>query len=464
MQLRTARGRRREVEMTLQKGTATLAAGNTEALGAILSSRICWMREEESEDAARGGELAVRLDPEPPPLSAINAGLASVRARIFSKAQRIMRCIRDSIDIFTVLEKKNAAYLDRLNGETAVSGKGSARLDELEREAETDRTLHQNFLSRSKEINPDLNFDAESVHALSYAPLATVPAFPQPVKLLPAVTLVSRLVWFLAALIVDECGHGIVIEEQAERVLGLPMLGITPLRRRRALDSFFGQEATHDLCARILGTHDGQGPRSIVFTSALPDEGKTTTAVAFARAVAKTGRRVLLVDGDLCRAAASTMLLGGGDSTGLVNVLDGSCRLNELPHHEIQQGLYLIAAGRRTDSPARLLGSSILSDVLERLQIIYDLVVIDTPPVLVGSSASVLACHGAETVLLVRWGSTSLDAVAAACKRLAAAHVNLKGFVLSMVDTRHPAYHGYSDTVMRSSQMRRSYTRSIAAQ
>jgi tyrosine-protein kinase Etk/Wzc len=183
------------------------------------------------------------------------------------------------------------------------------------------------------------------------------------------------------------------------------------------------------------------------------------TAIAVARAAALTGRRVLLVDSDLRRASASTLLGTGRGGLGLVDALEGTCRIEDVPHHAMQEGFNLIAAGHQNGSPSRLLGSPALRDVLMRLEAAYDLVVFDTPPVLISGDASIMAAHAARTVLVVRWIRTSADAAALACKQLAAANANLTGVVLSMVNTRSSAYRNNSDVPTRSSLLRRYYER-----
>ncbi len=183
-------------------------------------------------------------------------------------------------------------------------------------------------------------------------------------------------------------------------------------------------------------------PRTVVITSAVPGEGKSTTACNLAITLAQAGIRVALVEGDLRRPKVADYL-GLEGSVGLTSVLIGRATLDEALQGWGRGGLSVLASGPVPPNPSELLGSGHMVALLRQLQQRFDVVLIDAPPLLPVTDAAVLTriCDGA--VLVVRFGKTKREQVEQAVEALRNVDARLLGSVLNMSPSRGPEAGGY---------------------
>jgi capsular exopolysaccharide synthesis family protein len=184
------------------------------------------------------------------------------------------------------------------------------------------------------------------------------------------------------------------------------------------------------------------GPRSFVVTSSIPGEGKSTTTANLAIALAETGARVALVDGDLrLPRVAEYMGIEGG--VGLTDVLIGRAELADVLQKWGKGKLYVLPSGRVPPNPSELLGSAAMARVLSSLTEQFDVVLIDAAPLLLVTDAAVLSklCGGA--LLVVASGRTKRNELAAAVKALERVGSQLVGVVITMLPTKGPDSYGY---------------------
>jgi capsular exopolysaccharide synthesis family protein len=183
--------------------------------------------------------------------------------------------------------------------------------------------------------------------------------------------------------------------------------------------------------------HGDDRPRVIAVTSSLPNEGKTTVVMNIARLVALAGRRVIVIDCDLDR---SHQELGMPQQPGVREVLSGAIPAAEAIIHYQATGIDVIPAGKTPR--AELLNIAALRDLIAAVRPIYDLVVIDSGPVLVVSDARVIAYLADTTVLIARWAQTRAAHAALALQRLREIRANVAGVFLTMVDAKKQPHYG----------------------
>ncbi|WP_310962214.1 tyrosine-protein kinase domain-containing protein [Nocardioides terrisoli] len=185
-------------------------------------------------------------------------------------------------------------------------------------------------------------------------------------------------------------------------------------------------------------------PRSFVITSSVPSEGKTSTAVNLAIALAQAGSKVLLVDADLRRPRVAGML-GLESAVGVTTVLVGRSDLHSSIQRHQPSGLYFLASGPIPPNPTEILQSRATSDLLARLKAEFDTVVIDAPPLLPVADAAILATGADGAIMLVRHGKTTRDQLRHATGRLDQVGAKLFGVVVNMSPRRRGAdyYGGY---------------------
>jgi capsular exopolysaccharide synthesis family protein len=201
--------------------------------------------------------------------------------------------------------------------------------------------------------------------------------------------------------------------------------------------------AMRDLHAALI-LRAGEQNQAILFTSSVPHEGKTTTAIAFAQMLVCCGRKVLFVDGDL-RQPTAHRCLGLSARPGLSDYLVGSCRLEQAIQPDPASGIAFLPVGGMYVDVSNLGRDGSFAQFLEWAKRNYDVTVIDSAPVLTAAETQLLAKLADCTVMLVRWSHTPIDAAHRAMRLLVDSGAKLAGVTLSMVSKRELSYYHYSD-------------------
>jgi capsular exopolysaccharide synthesis family protein len=203
-------------------------------------------------------------------------------------------------------------------------------------------------------------------------------------------------------------------------------------------------------------------PRCLVISSAVKGEGKTMMSVNLAIALAQTGRRTLLIDGDLRRPRVATQL-GLDAAVGLTTVLVGKADVKDAIQLHEPSGLHFLASGAKPPNPTEILQSRVTRELIARLRDDYDMVIIDGPPLLPVADASVLSTLADGVILVVQHGKTTRDAVTDAITRLEQVGGRLSGVVVNMVPRRASGsyYYYYYEEARPSRRQTRTRARSV---
>jgi non-specific protein-tyrosine kinase len=291
------------------------------------------------------------------------------------------------------------------------------------------------------ETPPDASAAPVKVSVVAQPELPAAPSSPQALPILAGGLALGLIVGSLAAVIRDRRDTTVRDDRVAAETLGAPSLVVVPKVGERGDAAPGGGlhpsvvEAFRGL-ATSLRVLSAEGElRVVLVTSAQHGEGRTTTAVRLARALAAGNGRVLLVDADMRRPAVARRL-GLADGAGLAGVLTGTTSLEEALQTTDDGRLTVLAAGQRPSNPSELLSSAAMADLLSRAASAFDVVLVDAPPLLPVADARGLASLTDGALVCVRWGGTDREQLERARVMLEMAGSRILGAVMTFVPRR----------------------------
>jgi len=199
-------------------------------------------------------------------------------------------------------------------------------------------------------------------------------------------------------------------------------------------------EALRTIQAGILFSSAERPPKVVMITSPNKGEGKTTVATNLAVTLAQASHRTLLIDADLRNPSAAYYFGIGRSTAGLTHYLTGHCEIRDIVQKSPVTGLHIIGAGVACPNPAELIGSVKMADLLEVLAEHYDLIILDTAPILPVADSLMLARKVDGVVMVVRSGETQRPAAREASSRMRRVRANLLGVVVNDVSSSVPDY------------------------
>lgn len=309
---------------------------------------------------------------------------------------------------------------------------------------------------RLKDIRVTADVGPMSISVLETARPRLLPVWPVPSTILGESLVAGLLVGLGLALLLDKLDQRLRSVDEISAMLDAPILGVVPHVLRKALPSEVGREirlrprsATAEAFRTIrtaiyFGGADDRAVKTILLTSPSPGDGKSTCASNLAIAIAQAGRRVLLIDAD-CRRPAQHKTFGIEEGLGLAAILTGRASLDDAVCHTEIDRLDLLPCGPLPHSPAELLDSQTMLDLLTEAGGRYDQVIVDSPPVTLVSDARILAGSCDATVLVLRASRSTRRSTTLAWNALASVGANLIGVVVNDVinEKQGYAYYGY---------------------
>ncbi len=460
-QLATARAAQAETDARLNIARSQLARGsNGEDVGESLNSPVIQqLRKQRAEQSAEVADLSGRYGDRHPDLLKAKRELADMDGQIQAEIRRIISNLEAQAQVARQRTGSMAGSVSNSKGTLAGNNRAGIRLGELERKAESVRTLYESLLARFKQTTTSQGIEQPDARVVSQAKIPTAPSYPKPSLNLVLGLAAALGAGLLAIILAEVLMAGLFTEDEVERRLGLPYLGSVPLLSS-AVDSKLPRgvspadyllskplsgfaESFRKLRAAIMFSKVGEPVKVIAITSSLPGEGKTTTTFSLARTLATSGANVVVVDCDL-RQSAINRFLPEPPTVGLVEVLNGVCTLD--------QALILDASGAKVlpltksaNTPRDVLGSAAMGRLLTELRGRFDVVLLDTAPLLAIADTRILAPSADAVVMLARWKKTPVKAITSALALLQSKGVFVAGVALTQVDLKAQGRYGYGD-------------------
>jgi capsular exopolysaccharide synthesis family protein len=424
---------------------------STSELPAVLASPMVAQLLDEA--TAAQGQAAELADTE----GSGNPELASVRARagaLEARARDEMATVARSLSVEVAAERAQQAALQQQMEQlrSAVSNENAAQLglNTLETQARATRNIYESFLSRAAQLANVAGIQEPDASLVSSAEVPLGPSAPQPSRLLAIAGVLSIVLGTIFAVLLDRVRSGFSEPEQIESVVGLPLVGLLPKVRQTRFGRSRGGRAEIALTAsldrlrgqmRVLGE---DRPKVVMVTSALPKEGKSVFSAELARNMAAAGWRVLLLECDFC-CPSMAGYLGVQSGPGLCEILSGTALgATENLIRRPANNLDVILAGKMRGDSQEMLASRRMSALIDDVRQRYDVVIMDTPPVLPVADALVLGRLADTTLAVVQWEKTPRDAVRNTIRLLRGSGASVMGLVMTRVDLRKASLGGGS--------------------
>jgi succinoglycan biosynthesis transport protein ExoP len=458
-QLIIARSELAEVNARLNQLRRLLESGGqgAETAAEVMSSALVQqLRTQEAQALSRQSELSVELGPKHPRMLQVSAEIIEIRERIRDEVQRIAIGLEQEAEFARTRVASLETNLRAARGETSAQNKEAIQLRALQREAAANRTLYQTFLNRFKETSSTQGLESSDARIISAAEVPGWPSSPNRKKLLTQYILLGFFGACGLVLALQMLNPGMMTPEQVQQVLKEYVIGLIPISPNKAAPHDYVLEKPNSGLVEAINSlkfglalSDPDHPvKAIQVTSSVPEEGKTTLAIALARVMAASGQKVVLIDGDLRRSSIGKKLNMPEKHKGLSDlVLAGDEPLAEFLLRDEKGNVDVIPAGTAKYANATdIFSSHRMEEIVAMLKSIYDLIIIDTPPVMAVADARIIGRIVDKTLFVVRWDKTPRKVARAAVEQLHRAEVDIAGIVLQQVDLDRYGRMGYGDS------------------
>ncbi len=474
-----AKARLDQLSDVLENGGETTSFANT-----LQSRIISELRSKLSDVRREFAELSSKYGRRHPSVINVSAQLSDIRGQLENEVKRIEASTRNAFLVSKSREESIEASLAELRGLSASSDQDAIRLRELERDAKATRALFESFLARFKETTEHESLQTADSRIIERAVVPTSPSWPNKKMIVLIGAIVSIGFAVGMAFLLEILDSGFRTGEQVEEITGVPLLSSMPILKPGTGSGRFSSvlwnmlslggrigrsqpsaaESERRLTSRQVLDHplspytesirslrmglrfaNLDNPAKVVLiTSALPGEGKSTIASNLAQHAANTGEKVLLIDMDLRHPALSDVYAPNVQD-GIVELITGDSKVASVVQVDEQSKMRFIPASRSDliSHTSEILGSSKMRDFLGQLREVFDLIVIDSSPLLPVTDGRALIEGVDSVVLVVKWETTSREAVKSAFRQSFGLEEKLIGTVLSQVNPEKAKYYDY---------------------
>ena len=440
-----------QVNQLLRSGT------DIETASEVLSSTLIQsLREQEAELARKVSEMSVELGAKHPKLIRINAEILDLRSKIKSEITKIAAGLKNELNIASTREASLQSSLSASESKSGAHRKEEVQLRALEREANANRVLFETFLNRFKETSSTQGMEEADARVISAAEVPIVPSFPKKNMMLMLIAVFASIIGTAVIFIIEMLHPGLRTPEEIERFLGIPAIALLPSIDKKVaapdyvLDKPHSSlsEALSSLRVSLMLSDPDKAVKSIMVTSSIPAEGKSTLVLCLGRSAAISGQKAIVIDADFRRPTIEKKLNVSEKSKGLTDfIMSHDGKYTDFIFKDERSELYLMPKGQADYvNPVDIFSSHKMALLLQELKERFDLIVIDTPPVMAVTDARVLAAMVDKSIYVVAWDKTPRQVVKAGLEQLLKASPNVAGIVLQQVNLKQYSSYSYGES------------------
>jgi succinoglycan biosynthesis transport protein ExoP len=440
-QLMVAQSAKMQAAARLQEAQQIGGRLDYESVPEVLQSPvIAALKQQLAASERLASEKAAALGANHPSMRDARAASASISGGVAAEVSKIVDGLGREARATAARYDALLQDFERTKAEMGVVNDNSIQLDALERDAVVNRNLLQAALNRAKEIMGSAEIMQADGRIISAAVAPGSPAFPPKTLLRILGALGGFLIAAFIAMVVERNDRTIRRAEQVESLTGMPVLAMMPKVRgdrvaeqvlRNPISSY--SEAVRRLCLGVELSEAAVSPKILLVTSSVPAEGKSVMVASLGRQLAGAGKKVLVIDCDW-RSPTLQRIFRCAEGKGLANLLaEDDVLLNDCLHRDAESGVDVLPAGSWEPRFLQLLGSDRMARLLEAFSAEYDLLILDSPPVLVTADSLALCRLVQKVLFVVRWGHTRQEAVLDALKQLLDAQADIAGIAVSQV-------------------------------
>ncbi|MUK46114.1 polysaccharide biosynthesis tyrosine autokinase [Aliivibrio fischeri] len=389
---------------------------------------------------------------------------AQLNELTFKESEISQRFTKDHPAYKSLIDKRKVllAEKERLNGQVQKLPKTQREVLRMQRDVELNQEIYIQLLNKTQELNIVKAGTVGNVRILDTAQAYTHAVKPKKPLIVVLATLLGGMLSVAIVLLKAAFHRGVENPDEIE-ALGIPVYASIPKstwqekldirynkKKVKHLETLLAESNPADLSIEAL-----RGLRTsmhfammeaknnvVMITGPAPNIGKSFVAVNFAAVIAKTGQKVLVVDADM-RKGYMQRYFGMKWDNGLSDYLSGKLSLEESIQKSEVPNLDVMTRGQVPPNPSELLMTKRFSDFIDWASANYDLVLIDTPPVLAVTDPSIVGALAGTTLMVGRFDQTSVKEIDVARHRFEQAGIEVKGFILNAVEKKASSTYGY---------------------
>lgn len=394
-------------------------------------------------------DLSKKFGPKHPTMIEARGKLGDLLRQKQGAIAKIIGSVKNEYEVAAAHEESLRSSLEKIKGETLGMNEKLTEYNVLKRDVDSSKALYDALVLKAKEKGVTENTQKVNVWMTQVAQTPKAPIKPRTLRNLLLGMILGLFGGIGCAFFVEYLDNTVKDPEEVERRFGLSVLGVVELLKKgknpdeeavlQPASSF--AESYKSLRTAVLLSAAERPPKRLMVTSMAPQEGKSTTSLNLARSLAQTERKILIIDADLRRPRLHKAFKLN-NSAGLSSYLTGASQ-ELVAQSTTEQGLYVLPSGPIPPNPSELLGSKRFEELLKKLDGQFDMILIDSPPVLSATDALLLSKLAEGIIVVCYTGKSTYDRVQHGLKALRDINPNILGLVLNAMDMQKSNYYSY---------------------